>query len=279
MKHRKPTTDSNRSTVFVPYSDFLTTDTPYKPLTGNSKRSVGRNNFGRITSQHRGAGHKRLLRDVDFLYNKKNMVAVLETIEYDPNRSSFIALVRYLDGERRYIVVPHTMKVGDTFVVAEKADVKVGNRMQLKNITAGTFIYNVELKANGGAKVARSAGNFVELLGTDAGYASLKMPSSEVRRVKEDCYATVGTVSNIEWALRSIGKAGRSRWLGIRPKVRGTAMNPVDHPYGGGEGVQGRGTKRPKTRFGKVTGGHKSRRAKKYSNVFIVARRTKKKRS
>ncbi len=275
MKQRKPTTDSNRSTVFVPYSDFLTTDTPYKPLTGNKHRSVGRNAFGRLTSPHRGGGHKRLLRDVDFLYDKKNMSATLETVEYDPNRSAFISLVRYLDGQRRYVVVPHTMKVGDTFVVAPKADVKVGNRMQLKHITPGIFVYNVELKENGGAKVARSAGNFVEVLGTDNGSTSLKMPSGEVRKVKENCYATVGTVSNVEWALRSIGKAGRSRWLGIRPKVRGTAMNPVDHPYGGGEGVQGRGTKRPKTRYGKVTGGHKSRRPKKYSNVFIVSRRPK----
>ena len=276
MKTRKPTTDSNRSTVFVPYKQTLTVSSPYKPLTSGGKRDVGRNNFGRITVQHKGGGHKRLFRDVDFLYNKKDMVATIETLEYDPNRSGFIALVRYLDGERRYVVAPSTSKVGDTFIVAPKADMKVGNRMQMKNITAGTFIYNVELKANGGAKIARSAGNFVELLGIDGGEVSLRMPSGEVRKVKEDCYATVGVVSNIERNLRSIGKAGRSRWLGIRPTVRGTAMNPVDHPYGGGEGVQGRGTKRPKTRFGKVTGGHKSRRPKKYSNVFIVSRRGKK---
>ncbi|MBI5138717.1 MAG: 50S ribosomal protein L2 [Candidatus Vogelbacteria bacterium] len=278
MKTRKPTTDSNRHVAFVPYKQYITASEPYKPLTGNSHRKVGRNTFGRVTSQHKGGGHKRLLRDVDFLYNKKDMSAVVDTIEYDPNRSAFIALVRYADGERRYIVAPSTMKVGDKFIVSNKAEVLPGNRMQLKNITAGTFVYNVELKANGGAKIARSAGNFVELLGTDLGYASLKMPSSEVRKVTEDCFATVGIASNIERSLRNLGKAGRSRWLGIRPKVRGTAMNPVDHPYGGGEGVQGRGTKRPKTRFGKVTGGHKSRTPKKYSNVFIVTRRIKKKR-
>ncbi|OHB24629.1 MAG: 50S ribosomal protein L2, partial [Parcubacteria group bacterium RIFOXYD2_FULL_52_8] len=161
MKHRKPTTDSNRSTVFVPYADFLTTNEPYKPLTGGKKRDVGRNNFGRLTSPHRGGGHKRLLRQVDFLYNKKNMSATLETVEYDPNRTAFLALVRYADGERRYIVTPASMKVGDTFLVSDKADVKVGNRMQLQYITAGTFVYNVELKPNGGAKIARSAGNFV----------------------------------------------------------------------------------------------------------------------
>lgn len=258
----------------ISYGAVLTASEPHKALTGGFRRSVGRNNQGMITTRHKGAGHKRLFREVDFTYNKKDVPAKIETIEYDPNRTGFIALAVYADGERRYVLVPKSVKVGDTFIVSEKAEMKPGNRTALKNIPVGTFVYNVELNVNGGAKIARSAGNYVEVIAQDAGYTHLKMPSSEIRKVTDTCWASIGEVSNEENRLVNIGKAGRSRWLGIRPTVRGTAQNPVDHPYGGGEGRQGRGTRRAKSVYGKPTGkGQKSRRAKRYSNVFIVTRR------
>jgi large subunit ribosomal protein L2 len=258
----------------ISYGNYLTAAEPEKSLTKGFKRKVGRNHHGRITTRHKGSGHKRLFREVDFMYDKKNIPARIATVEYDPNRTGFIALAIYADGEKRYILVPKTLKVGDTFTVSEKADVKPGNRLPLRNIPVGTFVYNVELKTGGGGKVARSAGNYVEVIAHDAGTAHLKMPSSEVRKVPDMAWASVGEVSNEENRLVNIGKAGRSRWLGIRPTVRGSAMNPVDHPYGGGEGRQGRGTRRAKSIYGKPTGkGQKSRRAKKYSNIFIVSRR------
>lgn len=273
MKSYKPTTPSRRHMTTVTYRGVITTNEPYKPLTSGFKRGVGRNAFGRITVQHKGGGHKRMLRAVDFLFDKKGVPAKVETIEYDPNRSGFIALVCYNDGERRYILAGKETKVGNTFIVSPDAPVIPGNRTTLSRIPVGTFVYNVELQANGGAKLARSAGNFVEVVAHNDGYTSLKMPSSEVRRVKDTCYATVGEVSNGEYNLRVIGKAGRARWMGIRPTVRGSVKNAVDHPYGGGEGKQPRGTRRPKTKHGKVTGGRKSRDPKKYSNVHIVSRR------
>lgn len=274
MKTYRPTTKSRRNMSTISYGNYLTTSEPHKALTKGYKRDVGRNSQGKVTTRHKGAGHKRLYRDVDFMYDKKDIPAKIATIEYDPNRTGFIALVVYADGAKRYVLVPKSMKVGDTFIVSAKADIKPGNRTQLKNITVGTFVYNVELKVHGGAKIARSAGNFVEVIAQDAGYTQIKMPSSEVRKVPGDAWASIGEVSNDENRLVKIGKAGRSRWLGIRPTVRGTAMNPVDHPYGGGEGRQGRGTRRAKSIYGKPTGkGQKSRRAKKYSNVFIVSRR------
>lgn len=262
----------------IDYGKFLTAREPHKALTSGIKRSVGRNSAGRVTVNHKGGGHKKLYRIVDFKYDKKNIPAKIETIEYDPFRSSFISLVVYADGERRYVVVPQNMKVGDTFVVSEKGDIKPGNRMMLKNIPLGAFVYNIEIKPEGGAKAVRSAGNYAEVTSNALGYVSLKMPSTEVRKFDERCYASIGAVSNEEHNLINLGKAGRSRWLGIRPTVRGTAKNPVDHPYGGGEGRQGRGTRRPKTRTGKVTGGHKTRTPKKYSNALIVSRRIKKRR-
>jgi large subunit ribosomal protein L2 len=210
---------------------------------------------------------------VDFLYNKHDIPARIDSIEYDPNRSAFIGLAIYADGEKRYVVLPKEMKVGDKFVVSEKAPIEVGNRLPFKAIPAGAFVYNIELKPGAGAKIVRSAGSFAQVVAQQDGFTQLKLPSSEIRRVQETCWATIGTVSNDENKLVKYGKAGRSRWKGIRPTVRGTAMNPVDHPYGGGEGVQGRGTKRPKTLWGKVTGGRKTRTPKKYSNHNIVARR------
>ncbi|NTV22375.1 MAG: 50S ribosomal protein L2 [Candidatus Yonathbacteria bacterium] len=278
MKHYKPTTPSRRSTKTVTYRGVLTASEPHKKLVSGGKRSVGRNSAGRITVRHKGGGHKRLFRDVDFVYNKKDIVARVETIEYDPNRSGFIALVCYRDGERRYVLAPKHMKVGDEFVVSEEADIKTGNRLPLRKIPAGTFVYNVELKPGAGARLARSAGSFIEVVANDAGYTQLKMPSGEIRKVLDTAWASVGAVGNEEYKLRSFGKAGRSRWMGIRPTVRGTAMNPVDHPHGGGEGRQGRGRRRAVSAWGKPTGkGHKTRRAKKYSDKHIVARRKPKK--
>jgi len=258
----------------INYGAVLTTSKPVKALTHGFKRSVGRNNQGVITTRHKGAGHKRLFREIDFVYNKINIPYTLKTVEYDPNRSGFIGLVAYKDGEKRYILLPKGARVGDTYITSESAEVKTGNRLPLKNITIGTFIYNVEVKPNGGAKLARSGGSYIELIAKDAGYVDLKMPSSEVRKVKDTAFATVGEVGNDENRLVNLGKAGRSRWLGIRPTVRGTAQNPVDHPYGGGEGRQGRGRRRAVSVYGRPTGkGQKTRTPKKYSNKHIVSRR------
>ncbi|MBU1246800.1 MAG: 50S ribosomal protein L2 [Patescibacteria group bacterium] len=274
MKKHKPTTPSMRHTVGISYRGVLTASEPKKALTKGVKRNVGRNNQGRITTRHKGAGHKRLYRQIDFKYNKYDISAKVESVEYDPNRSAFISLVCYADGERRYVVTPKSLKVGDSFIVSLKAPLKIGNRLQLKNIPVGTMVYNVEIHPGGGAKIARSAGNAVEVVAHNEGYTNLKMPSSEIRRVNDTVWASIGEASNEEHKLRNIGKAGRNRWLGIRPTVRGSAMNPVDHPYGGGEGRQGRGLRRAKSKWGKETGiGHKTRRPKKYSNVSIVSRR------
>ncbi len=274
MKSYNPTSPGRRQMTTIEYRKLLTAQKPHKALTKGGKRHVGRNSRGRITVMHKGAGHKRVFRDVDFLYNKKDVPATILTIEYDPNRTGFIALVQYKDGEKRYVLIPKSRKVGDTFLVSEKASLEPGNRLPLKNIPVGTFVYNVEITNGTGAKLARAAGNYAEVVAHDAGYAHIKMPSTEVRKVPETAWASVGEVSNDENRLVNLGKAGRSRWLGIRPTVRASAMNPVDHPYGGGEGRQGRGTRRAKTRYGKPTGkGQKSRRAKRYSNHLIVSRR------
>ncbi len=274
MKTYKPTSDSRRHMSAVSFSAILTAGEPHKALTSGFKRHVGRNNRGRLTTRHKGGGHKRLFREVDFVLEKHDISAIVETIEYDPNRSGFIGLLLYSDGARRYALLPKSVKVGDKLLMSERAPLMPGNRLPLKKIPVGTFIYNVELKPGGGARAARSAGNYAEVIAHDAPYAHIKMPSSEVRKIIETAWASVGEVSNEENRLVNIGKAGRSRWLGIRPTVRGSAQNPVDHPYGGGEGRQGRGLRFAKTRWGKHVGkGQKSRRAKKYSNVFIMSRR------
>lgn len=274
MKRYKPTTKTRRMTSHVEFKKFVTVSEPVKSLTKGFRRANGRNNSGIITTRHKGGGHKRLFREIDFAFDKKNVPFTIKTVEYDPNRSGFIGLVAYRDGNRRYILLSKSMRVGDTFVVSETAELIPGNRLPLKNIPVGTFVYNVEVKPNGGAKLARSGGNYIEVSAKDAGYVDIKLPSSEVRKVSENAWATIGEVSNDENRLINLGKAGRSRWLGIRPTVRGTAMNPVDHPHGGGEGRQGRGRRRAISTYGKPTGkGQKSRRAKKYSNKFIVRRR------
>jgi large subunit ribosomal protein L2 len=274
MKRYKPTSPSKRQTSNVEFKKFITTSEPEKSLTRGFRRANGRNNTGRITTRHKGGGHKRLFREIDFTYNKLEIPFTVQTVEYDPNRSGFIGLVAYKDGERRYILIHKSAKVGDVFIASENAPLTAGNRLPLKNIPIGTFVYNVELKPKGGARIARSAGNYAEVSAKDAGYVDVKMPSSEVRKIPETAWASIGEVSNDENRLTNLGKAGRSRWLGIRPTVRGTAMNPVDHPHGGGEGRQGRGRRRAISIYGKPTGkGQKSRRAKKYSNKFIVRRR------
>lgn len=273
MKKYKPTSPSRRNMQTVKYKEKLSGSRPEKSLMKGAKRSMGRNNQGRITTRHKGGGNKRVYRIVDFLYDKKDIPAVIKTVEYDPNRTAFIGLAVYKDGEKRYVITTKSTKAGDGFIISEKAPLKSGNRLPLKLIPVGTFVYNIEVKPNGGAKLARSAGTFAQVVANADGYTNLKMPSTEVRKVLDLCWATIGEASNEENKLRNFGKAGRSRWRGIRPTVRGSAMNPVDHPYGGGEGRQGRGTRRPKTLWGKVTGGRKTRTPKKYSNQFIVSRR------
>jgi len=274
MKKLKPRTPGSRGTAIVSYKKTLTKSKPFKQLTKGFRRGSGRNSAGRITMRHKGGGHKRKFREVDFKYNKRDMEARVESVEYDPNRSGFIALVLFKDGERRYVVVPKGVKVSDTFIVSEKAPIKTGNRLPLGKIPIGTFVYNVELKPEGGARIARSAGNAAEVIAHDQGHTNLKMPSSEVRKVASKAWASIGEVSNDEHKLVVLGKAGRSRWLGRRPTVRGAAMNAVDHPHGGGEGKAGRGHRRARTKWGKPSGkGQKTRKPKKYSNRLIIKRR------
>ena len=260
----------------VAYKEKLssTQNNPFKKLTKGKKSTGGRNSQGRITTHYRGAGNKRVYRNIDFKFDKKDVPAKVESIEYDPYRSGFIALVCYKDGERRYILAPQGMKVGDQFTVSEKARPQVGNRMPLGNVPVGNFVYNIELKPGAGARLARSAGNYAEVVAHDAGYTQLKMPSTEIRKVISTAWATIGEVSNEEHRLVTIGKAGRARHMGLRPKTRGAARNPVDHPHGGGEGRSPRGHRRQRTKQGRPTGkGQKTRRPKKYSNKLIVSRR------
>ncbi len=276
MKTYKPTTPSLRNTVITPYKELLSGDAKAIPknLVKGKNKSGGRNNQGRITMRHIGGGNKNLMRDIDFKYTKRDVPGRIEAVQYDPLRSAFIALVVYKDGERAYVVAPKGMKKGDTMMTGENVAPTVGNRLPLKRIAVGTEVYNVEVQPEGGAKLARSAGNFITIIANDAGYAHLKMPSSEIRKVHENCWASIGGVSNDQHKLRKEGKAGRNRWKGIRPTVRGSAMNAVDHPHGGGEGRMGRGLRRAKTKWGKPSGkGQKTRSPKKYSNVFIVTRR------
>jgi large subunit ribosomal protein L2 len=277
MKSYRPTTPSRRNTLTIEYRKILTATEPEKSLTYGRKRAVGRNADGRMTTRHKGGGNKRLYREIDFKYDKVGIPAKIASVEYDPNRTGFIGLVNYVDGTKRYTLLPQSVKVGDSFLISPEADLKPGNRLPLRKIPVGSFIYNIELKPEGGAILVRSAGSFAQVLSNDAGYTLVKLPSSEVRKIDENAWASLGAVSNEEQKLAKLGKAGRSRWLGIRPTVRGSAQNPVDHPHGGGEGRQGIGLRRgPKTPWGKLAFGVKTRRAKKYSNVFRVTRRQKK---
>lgn len=273
MKQYNPTTPSRRQYSSIEYKNVLTQRTPEKSLTKRLPAHSGRNNQGRITTRHQGSGNKIIYRDIDFKQNKIGIVGTVKTIEYDPYRSAFIALVVYSDGDKKYILAPHGLTVGMKIVTSNDASFQVGNRTVLKRIPVGTFVHNIEIMPGKGGQICRSAGSSVQILAHEAGYSHLKMPSGEIRKVLWDGLASIGQVSNPEHNLVVLGKAGRARALGIRPTVRGSVMNPRDHPYGGGEGRTQRGTRRPKTKWGKITGGRKTRNKKKWSNTLIVKRR------
>lgn len=273
LKKYKPNTPAMRGLVLVDKSE-LWKGRPVKKLTEGVSKSGGRNNNGRITSRHRGGGHKRLYRVIDFKRTKFDVSAVVERIEYDPNRSAFIALLKYDDGEQAYIIAPQRLQEGDRVIAANRADIKPGNAMPMENMPVGTIIHNVEMKPGRGGQMARAAGTYVQLIGKDSGYAQLRLTSGELRMVPAKCMATVGAVSNADNKNQNISKAGRSRWLGKRPKVRGVAMNPVDHPHGGGEGRTS-GGRHPVSPWGKPTKGARTRRKKK-SDDLIMRRRRKK---
>jgi large subunit ribosomal protein L2 len=275
LKYFKPTTPSQRQLVQVDKSE-LHKGKPEKSLTVGLNKKGGRNNNGRITTRHQGGGHKRSYRLIDFRRAKQDMFATVERLEYDPNRTSFIALITYEDGEKAYIIAPQRLKAGDKVIAGQKADIKPGNAMPLKNIPVGTILHNVELKAGKGGQLARAAGAYVQLVGKDSGYAQIKLRSGELRLVRAECMATVGAVSNPDHQNENLGKAGRKRWLGIRPTVRGVVMNPVDHPHGGGEGKTS-GGRHPVTPWGKPTKGKKTRSVKKDSTLIIRTRHQAKK--
>jgi large subunit ribosomal protein L2 len=270
LKNFNPVTPSLRGTVLVDRSD-LWKGKPVKGLTEGKSHSGGRNNLGRTTVRFRGGGHKQSYRIVDFKRRKFDVPATVERLEYDPNRSAWIALLKYADGELSYIIAPQRLKAGDQVIAAEKADIKPGNAMPLANIPVGTILHCVELKPGAGAKVGRSAGTYCHLVGKDAGYAQVKLMSGELRLVRSECIATIGAVSNPDNSNQQIGKAGRTRWMGFRPHVRGVVMNPVDHPHGGGEGRTS-GGRHPVTPWGKPTKGAKTRNNKR-TDRLIVRRR------
>jgi large subunit ribosomal protein L2 len=268
----KPTSPGRRAVIKV-VDHTLHKGDPYAPLTTSKKSKAGRNNGGRITTRHQGGGHKQRYRIIDFKRDKDGIPAVVERLEYDPNRSARIALVLYADGERRYIIAPKDLKAGDSISSGPGSEIKIGNVMQLKQLPLGSFIHCIEMRPGKGAQLARSAGTSVQLLAREGDYATLRLRSGEMRKVHVDCRATLGEVSNSEHNLRSLGKAGASRWRGIRPTVRGVAMNPVDHPHGGGEGKTSAG-RHPVTPWGLKTKGKKTRHNKRTNNM-IVRRRNK----
>lgn len=270
LRTYNPTTPSQRQLVTVDRSE-LWKGKPVKSLTEGLTKSGGRNNYGRTTARHIGGGHKRKYRMVDFGRQKTGVPAIVERLEYDPNRTAFIALIKYSDGELSYILAPQRLKAGDVVESGEGVDIKPGNALPLKNIPVGTLVHNVELKARKGGQLARAAGSYVQLVGKDVGYALLKLRSGEVRMVRSECMATIGAVSNPDNQNQNLGKAGRTRWLGKRPVVRGVAMNPVDHPHGGGEGKTS-GGRHPVTPWGKCTKGKRTR-SNKSTDKLIVRRR------
>jgi large subunit ribosomal protein L2 len=273
LKKYKPTTPTLRYKTVTDYSD-LTRKEPEKSLIEPIKRTGGRNNQGRITMRRMGGGHKRRYRRIDFKRDKHGIPAKVASIEYDPNRSAFISLLHYADGEKRYILAPHGIKEGDTVISGPDIDIHPGNSLPLEKIPTGLFVHNVEMIAGRGGQMVRSAGSYAQLMAKEGNYVSLRLPSGEIRMVRKECYATIGQVSNIDHENVTIGKAGRSRWLGKRPKVRGVAMNPIDHPLGGGEG-RSSGGRHPVTPWGKPTKGYRTR-GKKPSDKYIVHRRKKK---
>ncbi|HYC15455.1 MAG TPA: 50S ribosomal protein L2 [Stellaceae bacterium] len=273
LKSFKPTTPGQRQLVIIDRSE-LWKGPPVKALTEGKREQGGRNNAGRITVRWRGGGHKRRYRIIDFKRTKRDVAAEVVRLEYDPNRSGFIALVKYEDGELSYILAPQRLKAGDKVIAGDRVDVKPGNAMPMRNIPVGTIVHNVELKPGKGGQLARSAGTYVQLVGRDAGYALLRLSSGEVRRVRGECLATIGAVSNPDEQNIVIGKAGRNRWLGKRPSVRGVAMNPIDHPHGGGEGRTS-GGRHPVTPWGKGTKGTKTRHNKATDRYILRRRRDK----
>ncbi len=275
IKKYKPTTPGLRGMTVSTFEE-ITADRPEKSLTVSLKKNAGRNNRGAITVRHRGGGSRRRYRIIDFKRLKDDIPATVKTIEYDPNRSANIALVCYADGEKRYIIAPEGLKVGDVIYSGETADIKIGNTLPLANIPLGTLIHNVELKPGKGAQLCRAAGNAAQLMAKEDDYAQVRLPSGEVRRISMKCRATIGEVGNIDHELVSIGKAGRTRHMGIRPTVRGSVMNPNDHPHGGGEGKAPVGRPGPVTPWGKPALGYKTRKKNKASDQYIVKRRNQK---
>lgn len=272
VKKYKPTTNGRRNMSVLSF-DEITTNQPEKSLLAPLSKKAGRNNHGQITVRHHGGGHKRKYRIIDFKRTKDGIPGRVATIEYDPNRSANIALLNYADGEKRYIIAPKDLKVGMTVISGTETDIKIGNCCEMRNMPEGTFIHNVELKPGKGGQMARSAGCSAQILGIEEKYVTLRLSSGEVRKVLANCRATVGTVGNEDYSLVNYGKAGRNRWRGIRPTVRGSVMNPNDHPHGGGEGRTPIGRKSPMTPWGKKALGVKTRRNKKASTKLIVRRR------
>lgn len=277
IKKYKPTTNGRRNMTSIDFNSVLTTSTPEKSLLKSLTKHGGRNNQGHITTRHQGGGHKRKYRVIDFKRNKLDIIGTIATIEYDPNRNTFICLINYIDGEKRYILYAKGMQVGQKIIASENADIKVGNAAPLKNIPEGTLIHNIELKPGKGGQIARSAGSSAQLLGKDddGKYVTLRLGSSEVRKVLASNFATIGEVGNSEYNLVNWGKAGRNRWKGVRPTVRGSVMNPNDHPHGGGEGRAPIGRNKPVTPWGKAALGVQTRNKKKPSQKLIVRRRSK----
>jgi len=273
-KNYKPTTPSRRHMQGYDFSNLAKIN-PLKPLTSGFQRAMGRSNQGRITTRHKGGGEKRSYRFVDFKQDKMNIPANVFSIEYDPNRTTRIARLHFIDGEKRYILAPEDLKAGDKIIFSERAKLDPGNRMRLRNIPQGSIIHNLEVYPGKGGQIVRSAGMGATVLAHEGKYVQIVMPSSEIRKFHGDVMASIGQLSNAEHSSINMGKAGRSRHKGIRPAVRGSAMNPVDHPHGGGEGRQGIGLKHPKTPWGKIALGHKTRNKKKKSKLFIVKRRKK----
>jgi large subunit ribosomal protein L2 len=271
IKSYKPTTPSRRAMTQSTFSE-ITTSTPEKSLLVSINRTGGRNNTGAITCRHIGGGNRRKYRIIDFKRNKDGVVGTVATVEYDPNRNANICLINYADGEKRYILAPQGLKVGDKIESGEAVDIKVGNAMQLANIPDGTFVHNVELQPNKGGQMCRAAGTSAQVLGTEGKYVTLRLASGEVRKVLGVCRATVGIVGNEDWNLINLGKAGKNRWYGVRPTVRGSVMNPNDHPHGGGEGKCPVGRDAPRTPWGKRALGVKTRKSKKASSKLIVRR-------
>jgi len=272
IRKLKPTSPGRRFQTVNDFSE-ITASEPEKSLLAPLRKRGGRNNHGRVTAWQRGGGHKRRYRIIDFKRDKFDVPARVSTIEYDPNRSANIALLVYSDGEKRYILAPQNLKVGDEILSAEKADIRPGNAMKLRNIPLGTLVHNVELKEGKGGQMVRSAGNFAQLMAKEGDLATLRLPSGEIRMVRIDCMATIGQLGNAHHEIISLGKAGRKRWLGKRPNVRGVAMNPVDHPMGGGEGKSS-GGRHPCTPWGKPTKGYKTRDKNKASERYIVKKRS-----